>query len=99
MEKLTTSERVAPRITVTVPCQNVDSDGDPVNQHGETFGRGWQKTITMEKKRMVSSKFCPRDIRAGCRTAKVSGQKMTMQKCKCHDRYRLVVSGYDAINK
>src|SRR4051812_48256191 len=37
--------------TVELKCQWVDSDGIPVNQHDEEYGRGWQKCWSWEKRR------------------------------------------------
>jgi hypothetical protein len=77
------------RVTVSIICQIVDSDGMPVNMHGETFGRGWREMLERGKKRISVNRFCPKDLADGYRVVRYEGKDDSVVKCRCHKKWRL----------
>lgn len=78
----------AKRVTVNILCMNVDSDGTPVDGHGEITLDPWYE---WDKRRISRNRFCPFDLMSPFRrTVKYSDEnRAKVVKCKCHNKWRL----------
>lgn len=80
------------RITVTILCMLVNSDGDPVDGDGEVIEGDKLPYFEWDKRRMAASKFCYHDRRnPALRTVHyIREVDATPMKCSCHQKLRLV---------
>jgi hypothetical protein len=83
------------RITVNVLCLLVDSDGFPVNAHGEPISGNQKPVYEWDKRRVSINRFCPDDMaKPKRRTVQYVDQKTAKAKrCKCHGKVRLIGLG------
>ena len=90
---MTQQERKPPkRITVDILCLVVDSDGFPVNMHGEPLNHRQKPFYEWDKRRISANKFCPNNVRISKRRTVHYLDLSTAQpmKCNCHGRMKLI---------